>query len=150
LSTQIFAKVNKFDNANKEKEKTMFVYSKLWLLLKERGMKRTDLLEIISSATLAKLGKNETVSSEVLSKICDFLKCQPGDIMENVTKEDIVKTGTKLNEQMNQMIETLVTITGKTKEELFQEFAKEAPALIEKLQSGDTDILGISDLIKQD
>ena len=74
----------------------MFVYGKLWLLLKEKGMKRTDLLEVISSATLAKLGKNETVSSEVLSKICDFLKCQPGDIMENVTKDDIVNASARV------------------------------------------------------
>ena len=40
-------------------EGEMIVYTKLWLLLKERGMKRTDLLNVISSATLAKLGKND-------------------------------------------------------------------------------------------
>ena len=71
----------------------MITYTKLWILLKEKGMKRTDLKEIMSSATLAKLGKNEPVSSTVIEKICDFLKCQPGDIMENVTKEDIQKVG---------------------------------------------------------
>ena len=67
----------------------MLIYTKLWLLLEKRGMKRTDLKEIMSSATLAKLGKNEPVSSTVIAKICDFLNCQPNDIMENVTKENI-------------------------------------------------------------
>ena len=50
-----------------------------------RGMKRTDLLKpkgILSSPTLAKLGKNEIVSVEIIDKLCDFLDCQPGDIME--------------------------------------------------------------------
>ena len=62
----------------------MITYTKLWILLKEKGMKRTDLKAIMSSATLAKLGKNEPVSSTVIEKICDYLKCQPGDIMENL------------------------------------------------------------------
>ena len=69
----------------------MLIYTKLWLLLEKRGMKRTDLKEIMSSATLAKLGKNEPVSSTVIAKICDFLNCQPNDIMEHVTKEKIEK-----------------------------------------------------------
>ena len=78
----------------------MLIYTKLWLLLEKRGMKRTDLKEIMSSATLAKLGKNEPVSSTVIAKICDFLNCQPNDIMENVTKENIEKARSgELNEK---------------------------------------------------
>ena len=127
----------------------MIVYTKLWLLLKERGMKRTDLLNVISSATLAKLGKNETVSSEVLSKICDFLKCQPGDIMENVTKEDIVNIGTQMNDKMSQMIDTLCAITDKSREELVEEFLKETPQLMEMIKSGKKDFFGINDFIKK-
>lgn len=123
----------------------MFVYAKLWLLLKEKGMKRTDLLEVISSATLAKLGKNETVSSEVLSKICDFLDCQPGDIMENVTREQVVQAGTKINNQMNELLDKIATISGKSKEELFQDFIKEMPVIMEKLQNGDTDLIGLAE-----
>lgn len=57
-------------------------YYKLWDLLTRRGMKKTDLLEIISSPTLAKLSKGETVTTEVVAKICKALNCQPGDIME--------------------------------------------------------------------
>ena len=123
----------------------MFVYTKLWLLLKERGMKRTDLLKIISSATLAKLGKNEIVSSEVLAKICDFLECQPSDIMENITKTQAEEIGIQFNAKIAEFLETLETVTGQSKEELLEEFKKEAPAFIEKLKSGDSDIFGLSD-----
>ena len=69
----------------------MISYVKLWFLLKERGMKRTDLLEVISSATLAKLGKNEMVSLSVIEKICDYLDCQPGDILQYVDDEEDVE-----------------------------------------------------------
>lgn len=123
----------------------MFVYTKLWLLLKERGMKRTDLLKIISSATLAKLGKNEIVSSEVLAKICDFLECQPSDIMENITKSQAEEIGIQFNAKIAEFLETLEIVTGQSKEELLEEFKKEAPAFIEKLKSGEPDILGLSD-----
>ena len=127
----------------------MFVYAKLWLLLKERGMKRTDLLEVISSATLAKLGKNENVSSEVLSKICDFLKCQPGDIMENVTKEDIVNASVQINDKMNTLLDAICAVTDKSREELMEEFVKETPKLMEIMKSGTTDLMGIADLMKK-
>ena len=51
----------------------MLSYAKLWMLLESRGMKRTDLKEVISGNTLAKLGKNETISSAVIEKLCEFL-----------------------------------------------------------------------------
>lgn len=61
-------------------------YYKLFDLLTRKGMKKTDLLnnKIISSPTLAKLSKGETVTTEVLSNICEYLNCQPEDIMEYV------------------------------------------------------------------
>lgn len=147
VNKNIYERKEIFINVNKRSGE-MFVYTKLWLLLKEKGMKRTDLLEVISSATLAKLGKNENVSTDVLVKICDFLKCQPADIMENITKEDIIETGQKLNDQMNAIMDMLETMTGKTREELTEEFIKEAPVLIEKLQSGTTDLIGLDELMK--
>lgn len=58
-------------------------YYKLFDLLNRKGMKKTDLLKTISSPTLAKLSKGDIVTTEVIQKICDFLECQPGDIMEN-------------------------------------------------------------------
>lgn len=64
-------------------------YYKLFDLLARKGMKKTDLLhnKIISSPTLAKLSKGETVTTEVLSNICEALNCQPGDIMEYVPSQ---------------------------------------------------------------
>ena len=59
-------------------------YYKLFDILQRRNMKKTDLLTAanISSPTLAKLTKGETVTTEVLEKICTALNVQPGDIME--------------------------------------------------------------------
>lgn len=45
-------------------------------------MKKTDLLQCITSPTLAKLGKNGNVQTDSIANICKFLKCQPEDIME--------------------------------------------------------------------
>lgn len=59
-------------------------YYKLFDLLNRRDMKKTDLLEVITSPTLAKLGKGQTVQTDMLCRICEFLGCQPGDIMEYV------------------------------------------------------------------
>lgn len=63
----------------------MIAYYKLWDYLIRHGYKKTDLLKIgISSSTLAKLSKNEIVTSETQAKICEFLNCQPSDIMEYI------------------------------------------------------------------
>lgn len=61
----------------------MVSYNKLWHLLADKNLKRTQLCDRagISSSTLAKLGKNEIVSVEVLERICDSLGCDIGDIM---------------------------------------------------------------------
>ena len=63
-------------------------YNKLWKLLIDKGMTKTEmrLKADISTTTLAKLGKNETVSMEVLLKICNVLDCNIGEIMD-VIKE---------------------------------------------------------------
>lgn len=65
----------------------MMKYYKLFILLDKKRMKRTELLKVISSVTLAKLGKGESVTTDVLCKICAFLDCQPADIMEYVSEE---------------------------------------------------------------
>ena len=59
-------------------------YNKLFKLLIDKGMKRTDLLSLtgVSSNTLTKFSKNEYVSMEVLVKVCRVLNCDVGDIME--------------------------------------------------------------------
>lgn len=59
-------------------------YSKLFALLTERKISKTDLQKKlgISSATIAKLSKNETVSLKIIEDICRLLHCQPGDILQ--------------------------------------------------------------------
>lgn len=59
-------------------------YDKLWKLLIDRKMNRTDLKKIsgISFNVLAKMGKCETVSMESILKICSALDVDISDIME--------------------------------------------------------------------
>lgn len=66
-------------------------YRKLWKLLIDKDMKKKDLriAAEISTNALAKLGKNERVSTDVLDRICLTLNCDIGDIMEIVNNEDI-------------------------------------------------------------
>ena len=62
------------------------IYNKLWKLLIDKQMKKSDLRKKagISSSSLAKLTKDENVTTEVLCKLCQELKCDVGDIMEFV------------------------------------------------------------------
>lgn len=59
-------------------------YNKLWKLLIDNNMNKTELREKsgISTVALAKLGKNENVNTEVLVKICSVLHCNIADIMD--------------------------------------------------------------------
>lgn len=59
-------------------------YKKLWKLLIDNNMNKSELRERtgISTSTMAKLGRNEYVSMEVASKICETLGCDFGDMME--------------------------------------------------------------------
>lgn len=61
-------------------------YIKLWKILIDKKMKRTDLIVSagISANILAKLGKDEFVSMESLEKICKALNCNVGDIVDFV------------------------------------------------------------------
>ena len=70
-------------------------YNKLWKLLIDKNMKKSDMRKKagISSSTLAKLTNGENVTTDVLIKICNELKCNVSDIMEFIpdeeSKEDI-------------------------------------------------------------
>lgn len=69
---------------NREEISMSISYSKLWTLLHDRKMRKKDLCLAagISHASVAKLGKNENVTTEVLLKICTALNCDISDIME--------------------------------------------------------------------
>ncbi len=64
-------------------------YKKLWKLLIDKDMKKKDLSVAagISHASIAKLGKNENITTDVLLKICRALNCDVGDIMEIVSDQ---------------------------------------------------------------
>ena len=61
-------------------------YNKLWKLLIDKVMKKKDLKlhASLSSASIAKLGKNEAVTLDVLMRICNALKCNISDIIDFV------------------------------------------------------------------
>jgi len=66
-------------------------YSKLWKLLIDKGMSKSDLLALtgISSRVLAKLSKNETVTTDTLARICAALDCNVGDIADCVSEREM-------------------------------------------------------------
>lgn len=61
-------------------------YNKLWKMLIDKGMKKGDLREKsgISSASLAKLGKGENITTDVLLRICEVMDCRIEDILETI------------------------------------------------------------------
>ena len=76
---------------NKKEREIMYIsYDKLWKLLIDKDLKKTDLLSLcgISSRTLAKLSKNENVNSDTLLRICEVLQCDLFDIMELCKEEE--------------------------------------------------------------
>lgn len=64
-------------------------YDKLWKLLIDKKMKKTDLIREakISSNVLAKMGKEESVSLESVGKICSLLDCGVDDILDFIDDE---------------------------------------------------------------
>lgn len=74
----------------------MITYDNLWKTLKEKGKKKTDLLEIMSPSTLSKLNKNGTITTDTIDKICNYLDCKPKDIINYQTEdekaEDIIES----------------------------------------------------------
>ena len=76
-------------------------YNKLWKLLIDKNMNKSDLRDVskISTASLAKLGRNENLTTAVLLKICDALDCVISDIMEvKETEEESVSIETPSDE----------------------------------------------------
>ena len=65
-------------------------YNPLWHLLIEKKLKKKDLRELtgLSTNTIAKLGKNQDVSTAVIAKICTALDCKVEDVMEFVSNQN--------------------------------------------------------------
>lgn len=66
-------------------------YKKLWKLLIDGDMMKMDLLKVskISTVSMAKLGKNKNVTTDVLLKVCTALHCDISDIMEVVEDHEV-------------------------------------------------------------
>ena len=65
-------------------------YKKLWKILIDKDMKKKDLAQLakISNTSIAKMGRNENVTMDVLVKICVALECEIGDIVEITPEEE--------------------------------------------------------------
>jgi len=61
-------------------------YKKLFHLLIDKDMKDVDLRKIagISAPTMAKIKQDKIIQTDILTKLCAALNCQPGDIMEYI------------------------------------------------------------------
>ncbi len=61
-------------------------YNKLWKMLIDKNMNKQDLKNAtgISSASIAKLGKGENITTDILLKICDAMDCKLEDIMDTI------------------------------------------------------------------
>ena len=68
-------------------------YNKLWKMLIDKNMKKSDLKEKagISSASVAKLGKGDNITTDVLLRICEAMDCHLDDIMDTVDDDMIPK-----------------------------------------------------------
>lgn len=67
-------------------------YKKLWKLLIDKDLKKKDLCEMsgVSSTSIAKMGRNENVNTDILVKICGALNCDISDIAEIICDGDKV------------------------------------------------------------
>lgn len=76
------------NNKNQAKLKIVYKmsYKKLWKVLIDKGMQKKDLQSQcdISAASIAKLGKDANVTTDLLMKICSGLNCNLADICETV------------------------------------------------------------------
>ena len=81
--------IDECENMFEEETKMKISYKKLWKLLIDRDMMKKDLAKEagISTASIAKLGRNENVNTDILLRICVALKCEISDILEIVVDE---------------------------------------------------------------
>ena len=72
-----------------------YSYTNLWKLLIERKMTKSDLKEKthLTSTTIAKMGKDQAVSMDVLSRICEALEVNIGDIVDYVPSKTTDRKG---------------------------------------------------------
>ena len=74
-----------------------FSYDKLWKLLIDKKMNKEELRKRtgMSSTTLARMGKDENISLDIIGRICKELECDIGDIIEYVKSDNGKKDSRK-------------------------------------------------------
>jgi len=74
-----------------EDARMTFSYNKLWKILIDKNMMKTDLIRDakISTNSMARMGKNEDVRLETLAKIAVTLDCKLDDLVEFIPDEDL-------------------------------------------------------------
>lgn len=74
---------------SKKDLKSEFSYNRLWKMLIDRNIKKGELQEMsdVSAASIAKMGRCENVTTDVLLRICEALECNIEDIMERIPIE---------------------------------------------------------------
>ena len=78
-------------------------YKKLWHILLDRGISRTQLRKMagITTNALAKLGRDESLPLATLEKVCAALNCSLDDILDRDCGEDRVLSGEKQSDNVN-------------------------------------------------
>lgn len=68
-------------------------YNKLFVKLKENGIKQTDFFNTIKigGTTIKKLRENDSITTNTICKICDYFHCMPDEIMEFIPDEKYEK-----------------------------------------------------------
>ena len=64
-------------------------YDKLWRLMKDNKMKKSDLAKAaeLSSYTMTKLNQDKLVSMEIMLRLCKIFHCDIGDVMEVIEND---------------------------------------------------------------
>lgn len=61
-------------------------YNRLWVMLVYKNIKRSQLIKLagLNATAIAKMGKNQSVSLEVIGKLCEYFRCNVEDIVEYI------------------------------------------------------------------
>lgn len=76
---------------SKKELKSEFSYNRLWKMLIDRNIKKMDLQKMsdVSAASIAKMGRCENITTDVLLRICEALDCNIEDIMERIPVQQV-------------------------------------------------------------
>ena len=116
----------------------MINYNKLFAILKDRGIKKTDLLKIMSTTSLRKLNKGENLTTETINRLCEMLECQPGDLMEYVP--DAPKKKSSLDKLMDFYKAGFDCVMDMSEEEFAEAKKNPMKAFTQTLETGKTKV----------